>query len=292
MTLSEQLFYCYDFVFGTKILQIMLKNITLIVVLAICWPLLTSAQNNKWEVGLFTGYSNYLGDLQQSQFEKDEMQFAYGVFARYNFNDFLAVKTQFLKGSITGADSNYETLLVSRERNLHFRSDIYELGVQGEFSFMKFGVKNTKLAAPYLLVGLSAFYFNPQAQLNEDWYDLQPLGTEGQGMKGHSELKKYSRVQVAIPIGVGFNIALGENTHLGFELGFRKTFTDYLDDVSGSYPDIEALEVENKMSAIFAYRSSEVTGEQMPNPMGKSRGSLKGNDMYAFGGVTLAFTLK
>lgn len=257
---------------------------------AMCFSQSVQAQNNSWEFGIFAGWSNYSGDLQQNQYEKDEMQAAYGVFIRHNFNDYLALKAQFLKGSITGADANYSSLLVAKERNLNFRSDIYEFGVQGEFSFLKFGENNTKIAAPYLLAGISVFHFNPQAEFEGSWYDLQPLGTEGQEMSGYSEQKKYGLIQFAIPFGVGFNVALSQNAHLGFEMGFRKTFTDYLDDVSGQYPDVEMLKSESEMAGILSYRSGEMTGEEMPNPMGNQRGTRPGNDSYGFGGVSLSFT--
>ncbi|MGK0365342.1 MAG: hypothetical protein ACI85O_002408 [Saprospiraceae bacterium] len=249
----------------------------------------TQAQNSSSEFGVFGGWSNYSGDLQQNQYERDEMQPAYGVFIRHNFNDFIALKAQVLKGSISGADSNYSSLLVSKERNLHFRSDIYEAALQAEISFMKFGENNKKVAAPYLLVGVSVFHFNPQAKFEGDWYDLQPFGTEGQGMIAHPEKKKYELTQFAIPLGVGFNIALGDKAQLGFEMGFRKTFTDYLDDVSGQYPDVASLKSENEMAGVFSYRAEEVTRGEMPNPIGNERGTRAGNDAYGFGGICLSF---
>jgi len=92
-------------------------------------------------------------------------------------------------------------------------------------------------------------------------------------MAAHPEKKKYELTQFAIPLGVGFNIALREKAHLGFEMGFRKTFTDYLDDVSGQYPDVESLKSDNEMAGIFSYRAGEVTGDEMPNPMGNERGT-------------------
>lgn len=257
---------------------------------SMCFSQLTYAQNSSWELGIFAGWSNYSGDLQQNQYEKDEMRPAYGAFIRHNFNDYLALKAQFLKGTITGADANYSSLLVAKERNLNFRSDIYEFGLQAEISFMKFGENNAKIAAPYLLAGISVFHFNPQAEFEGNWYDLQPLGTEGQGMSNHPEKKKYDLTQFAIPFGIGFNLALSKCAHLGFEMGFRKTFTDYLDDVSGQYPDVEMLKAENEMAATLSYRSGEITGEEMPNPVGNQRGTRAGNDSYGFGGVSLSFT--
>jgi len=254
-----------------------------------CFSQYSQAQNSSWEFGIFGGWSNYSGDLQQNQYERDEMQPAYGAFIRHSFNDYIAFKAQVLKGSITGADSNYSSLLVAKERNLHFRSDIYEAGLQLEVSFMKFGENNAKIAAPYLLAGIAIFHFNPQAKFEGDWYDLQPFGTEGQGMLTHPEKKKYALTQFAIPLGLGFNIALGEKARLGFEMGFRKTFTDYLDDVSGQYPDVESLKSENEMAGIFSYRAGEVTGDEMPNPLGNERGTRAGNDTYGFGGICLSF---
>ena len=106
-----------------------------------------------------------------------------------------------------------------------------------------------------------------------------------------SETSKYDRVQVSIPMGIGFFVRIAKKVNLGFEVGFRKTFTDYLDDVSGQYPDIDQLELENPEAAQFSYRAPEITDQYMPNPEGTYRGSPKSKDLYFFGGVMLSVVL-
>ncbi|MFT4973469.1 MAG: hypothetical protein ACI9JY_002677, partial [Saprospiraceae bacterium] len=156
-------------------------------------------QAQSLELGVFGGISNYFGDLQQSNFEVETIHPAYGVFSRYNINNRLAVKLHLYKGAVSGDDANYQELMPVRERNLSFRSDIYEAGLQTEFTFVSFGENETKLAAPYIFTGISLFYFNPQAEYEGRWVDLQPLGTEGQGMS-ESASAKYERVQFSIPM--------------------------------------------------------------------------------------------
>ena len=246
-------------------------------------------QQASFEVGGFVGISNYMGDLQQTRFETAENHMAYGAFARWYFNNALGVKAHFYKGRISGSDANYEGLLV-RERNLHFESPIYELGVQMEVSFSQFGEGEVRVAAPYCFVGASLFYFNPKTLYEDEWVALQPLGTEGQRIDEVGE-SPYNLIQWSIPIGVGFNLNLGKRSNIGFEIGIRKTFTDYLDDVSGYYPDIELLSNENPVAAELSFRSPEFLGEELPNPIGEARGNPETLDFYFFGGVTFSTIL-
>lgn len=250
-----------------------------------------SLQAQNLELGVFGGISNYFGDLQQSNFETETIHPAVGVFTRYNVNNRLAVKAHLYKGKISGDDSNYVELMPVRERNLSFQSDIYEAGIQGEFTFVSFGENDTKLAAPYIFTGISLFYFNPQAEYQGRWVDLQPLGTEGQG-SDESASPKYERVQLSIPMGIGFSVRVAPKMNIGFEVGFRKTFTDHLDDVSGAYPDIDLLQEANPMSAALSFRAPELVDYAMPNPEGELRGAPETKDMYFFGGMTISILLK
>lgn len=240
-----------------------------------------SAQFPSFEVGTFGGVSSYMGDLQQVRFEKDETHPAFGAFIRFYFNKLVGLKLHCYRGVVSGADSNYEGLL-AYERNLSFRSDLYELGVQGELSFSTFGDRELRMAAPYGFLGVSLFHFNPKTHYQGRWVALQPLQTEGQ---------HYSLVQWAIPMGVGFNLNIGKRCNVGFELGFRKTFTDYLDDVSSTYPDIAALQLENPLAAALSYRTPEIHPGNRENPVGQERGNPQSKDFFMFGGFTFSMVL-
>jgi len=251
------------------------------------WP---SLQGQSLEIGGFYGISNYLGDLQQVRFEVATIQRAYGLYARWFPTKSLALKAQLYKGTLTGADANYPTLEPVRRRNLSFRSPLYEAAAIVEFHFLQFGVKRI-LAAPFFYGGVAAFHFNPQTIFNGEWVALQPLGTEGQGHQPGSP-SPYSLTQVSIPFGLGFSINPTPQISLSFELGFRKTWTDYLDDVSGTYPDLAVLRESNPTAAALSYRALEQPNDALTNPVGQTRGNPdRKNDMYFFAGSTLGFRL-
>ena len=75
-------------------------------------------------------------------------------------------------------------------------------------------------------------------------YELQPLSTEGQGLTAYTDLKPYSLVSFSIPFGLGIKWSISRTVSIGLEWGLRKTFTDYIDDVSGRYADPSLLAAE------------------------------------------------
>jgi len=192
------------------------------------------------EVGFFAGVSNYHGDLTPKNLEVVSYAPAFGAFGRYNFNGHFAIKAHLYKGTLQGSDFNAQITKGERERNLSFQSNVLELGTQFEYNFLDFKVAiKDHITTPYIFAGVSGFYFNPQAEINGQWFDLQPLATEGQGLEGNPA--PYKKFSVAIPWGLGVKFNLNHLTNIGLEFGIRKTFTDYIDDVSTTYPDLVAL---------------------------------------------------
>jgi len=274
----------------------------------------TAGYGQRHEVGLFLGASYYNGDLNSSvPFQM--AQPAFGVAYRYIVNPRWAFKFNGYYGTVEGDDrNNPETSL--RERNLHFRSMVLEFGGMMEFNFMRFvaGSEHNRFT-PFLFGGLSVFRFNPQASFRGEWYSLQPLGTEGQGTTAYPERTAYSLTSVAIPFGLGVKFSLSQTTVVSFEWGMRKTFTDYLDDVSTTYADPYILWSENTQAAmLFGNRMDE--GAYIDNPgvqvetgqgdsqamntvaenlfryTGQQRGDESTKDWYSFIGVTFTFQIK
>ena len=60
--------------------------------------------------------------------------------------------------------------------------------------------------SPYILAGIGYFHFNPQANLNDNYVDLQPLHTEGQGFAEYPNVKEYKLSQINFPVGIGSKI--------------------------------------------------------------------------------------
>lgn len=212
-------------------------------------------RRNELEIGL--GATNYLGELGGANaigsdflkdFEISQSKFAISFMHRYFVRRSSALSYGFMYGRIAG-DDQLTAEPYRRNRNIHFRSDLIEFSGRYEFHFLneypghQYRMRGVKGLKPkghgaYVYVGLAGFYFNPKAQYNGSWTALQPLGTEGQGLNG---IDKYRRVGFALPIGFGYRYRINDTFRIGIEAGFRKTYTDYLDDTSTSYYDPDEL---------------------------------------------------
>ena len=93
---------------------------------------------------------------------------------------------------------------------------------------------------------------------------------------------------LAIPFGGGLKYLINEKVIFMFELGMRRTNSDYLDDVSTIYPDIESLSYINSLAGELSNRSNIQTGN---NPVGQQRGNPDNLDWLFFGGVTVAVNI-
>ena len=263
-----------------------MKNILLIIAALIVLPLASNAQ--KWEVGLFGGGSNYMGELSDASIVLSETHPAVGGLVRYYVNPFLTLRFAMTYGVISGTDEN-ATTPAKRLRNLSFRSDIFEVAFIPEFNII--GFRDNHLFSPYIFAGIAGYHFNPTALYKGEWIDLQPLGTEGQGTLVYPSRKPYSLYHFSIPFGGGVKIGFNNGLNIGLELGARKTFTDYLDDVSTTYVDQNVLLFENgALAAALSNRSGEL-GIPIEFADGEARGSAATQDWYLFGGLTITYTL-
>ena len=228
-------------------------------------PYMSQAQRwkkNRWEFVAGLGTTSFLGDLGGGH--GDAAHFLgikdldvkatrplLHIALRYKLEESVSNKLSFSYGMLSGDDA-FSVSSGRKSRNLNFRSPVYEIADQFEYSFLKEkigsryaisrgGIRN--LINAYVFLGIGAFYFNPQSQYNGKWYDLQPLGTEGQGLT-YTDQKtgqtvtnppKYSRFAVCAPLGMGVKYSIGHDLSIGLEIGLRYTTTDYIDDVGGSY---------------------------------------------------------
>ena len=242
------------------------------------------------ELGLFLGGSYYTGDLNPAGHFNRFTRPAGGALYRVNFNPRFSAKAIASMGIIEGDDS-YSRNEAHRNRNLSFKSKIMELAVEGEFNFLSYATGSKKLAVstPYIFGGVAVYHFNPLGLLGNQWVALQPIGTEGQGST-FSNQKSYSLTQFSIPFGVGLKINTAKRVGINFEWGLRKTFTDYLDDVSGKYVDPYLLGSEKGPAAV-ALADKSLTQEGGSNT-GRQRGNAFTKDWYAFAGVLVTFKLK
>jgi len=238
------------------------------------------------EVGFIGGISYYLGDLNTTHFN-NSLPFG-GIVIRKNIDRRFSYKAELLYLNIAADDRNDATDTIAIDRDLHFRSPVYELSGQIEFNFLPFEAGNALYTwTPFVYTGLSFFHFNPQAENKEGlWVNLQELGTEGQGSTSFPERTKYPLAQLAIPLGGGLKIAINPSFNIILEYGVRKTFTDYLDDVSKTYPQTNGGDIADITNA--SYEMSDPSGTHVA---GDQRGNPDKKDWYSFAGITLSFKL-
>ena len=249
-----------------------------------------------WEAGLFAGFSTYQGELSAGLNETDFWKNAGGILVKYHFDRTIKLRAGVYAAQIHGDDA-VSDFYWRKNRNLNFRTNIFEAQLAAEVHLFTGKIYNQGFH-PYLFAGLAGFMFNPQGRLqNNEWLDLQPLGTEGQGTNYLRHRDKYSLISIAIPFGFGIEIDLGRNFSLGAEFGFRLTITDFLDDVSGYYPDIHEMEIahgENSINQEMADR--RLIEENYPIAEGfyrfQQRGDPSNKDSYVLFGfnITKKFT--
>ncbi|MFK8008041.1 MAG: DUF6089 family protein [Saprospiraceae bacterium] len=257
------------------------KNIILILSFFLL-PFLSFSQHS--ELGITLGISAYQGDLSPStsRLNPGQINPMVGIFGKYNFNRIIAVRAGF-NYAILSAEDSKSTIETSKIRNLSFRSNIFEGNLMLEINILGYEPYNLEEPwSPYLFAGIAFFHYNPEAKFNDEWVELQPLGTEGQGLPDYPDRKPYNLNSFAIPMGGGIKFALSDTWNLGVEGGVRMTFTDYLDDVSSTYVEESLLLEKNPLSAALANRSGN------PIDAGFIRGNNKVSDWYAFLGVTLS----
>lgn len=250
------------------------------------------AQSSYLEIGGRLGGSNYLGDLTPSSFLTSigETGVHTGVFARYHLSDDLALRGGLNFGLIGAHDSRSLDLDgARRRRNLSFRSYIAEVEIGAQYNLLPYRPLHLKKRfSPYFFLGISVFRFNPQTYYEGKWYNLQPMGTEGQGLPGYH--RKYRLTQFAVPFGFAIKYAITDNLNITAEYGFRKTFTDYLDDTSGRYPDLEELAQEHgELASELSWRTDELFPDAEPPRPGTQRGDPEDLDWYIFTGVSLSY---
>lgn len=250
----------------------------------ICLFTFSSQAQMGWEIGGWVGASNYFGDLN-TRFDLTHPGIAGGVIARYNFNNRLCLRFGANYGNVGADDANSNNSFEQR-RNLSFNSHLIEGIAQFEFNFLPYthGSRD-EFFTPYAFGGISVFNFNPRAKYNGDWVALQPLGTEGQFKND-----EYSLTQLSLVYGVGMKWDLTPVWSLNVELSSRYLFTDYLDDVSTVYPEMDDLEaLRGDVAVQLSDRSiPDSEGIQIGLP-GRQRGDSTNNDYFSYLGIGVVY---
>jgi len=247
--------------------------------------------SQRVDIDVFGGISNYQGDLQPAIVTLQNAQPAAAVIAKIGFTDNIFLRAGFSFGSLHGTDAKNKGKLILR--NLSFRSGLQEFHAGVEVRLFK---PETFRLTPYGFIGVGFMRFNPYTsyEVNGEMQRvyLQPLGTEGQGLDMYPERKPYSLSQLCIPYGGGIKYEINCNLNVGVELRQTKVFTDYLDDVSSTYANYDALRnARGQLAVDVAYRRDEIDGTPYPNREDATRGDPEFDDWYYFVGVTIGLRI-
>jgi hypothetical protein len=220
-----------------------------------------SFRDGKVEVGLGLGPSFFLGDLGGAKgigrpFIKDLdiplTKLSKGIYVNLYPVEWLGFRIAANHFYLEGDDSEVN-LAGGREysrwrRNQYFQSQVLEayFGIElyPTVWFERYDGLKGKIR-PYGIAGIGGFRYNPKGYYYPDpnnlnvkqLVELKPLRLEGQGFAEYPDRKEYSLNQLTVPMGFGFKYYIKEHVYIGLEVLHRKTFTDYIDDVSTKYID-------------------------------------------------------
>jgi hypothetical protein len=238
--------------------------ITLALLLVCSWAFSQGFYQKRRYVDFGLGPSSYFGDLSASTpFAAQPLSLSGSLGFNIELNPFIWLRNSVGIYPIKAQDIDSKDPF-KNTRNLHFKNNLLEfssvanLDLLGEKHYFKPGKYK-----PYISLGLALFYSEPKARtpasFGGDWVSLKPLRTEG---------KSYSNWNLAIPFGFGCDVQLVKNLDLSAEFLWRITSSDFLDDVSGKYLDLNTFP-EGSLASALSDRSTETLGgyKQVPrNP--------------------------
>lgn len=239
----------------------------------------------RLEVGVFGGYSVYSGDLSRSEFGLyfDQLGLAYGALARFDVNKWVSARISANYAEVTGNDQFGS----NPDRDLNFETDVFEVSLIGEINFYGAAAfEDNFVFVPYIFGGIGLFNFNPKTEFEDTLVELQPLGTEGQGLPGYES--PYQLTQIMFPLGIGAKMTFNNKITIGIEIGSRKLLTDHLDDVSGAEVNYgEVLGGNGRLAATLSNKNIDPTTEVDATYV--RGGDFK--DWYFISGISVAFRL-
>lgn len=265
----------------------MRKNL---IIISLLFVALSLRSQWRWDVGGTASATNYLGDIggkdkAHHDFVSDirlaSTRWNAGAFVRYKWLPKISLRGSVDYIRIQG-DDKYSINPARRYRNFNFKNDMIDFGVTAHYYFYEnndlgntYRYRNGMRA--YIFVGVGGVYTNPKTLYKGEWVALQPLATEG---------TPYGKFSATIPMGAGVYFTLNKKHRIGFEINYRKTFTDYLDDISGQYPS----DPGNDYMRGLILRTTELPNSDPDVYNSHTWGAKRGGDKYKDTYLTVGFS--
>ncbi len=221
-----------------------------------------------YQIGLSLGAASYHGDLTESRLNFSDPGLAVTGDIQFPVEGRFSMRGNLMWYRISAdPDKEFESDGSPNRRNLSFRSDNIEVSAMGIFRLTPSSPRARTNWTSYLMGGVGATFFNPKAELDGTFHELQPLQTEGED---------YGKVALVLPAGAGINYRASYEWSFGLEATYRFTTTDYLDDVSTTYVDNASF--SDPIARQLADRGPEI-GVAL-REAGDQRGDSDNNDGY------------
>jgi hypothetical protein len=190
-----------------------------------------NAYAQKYEVGLGLGGLNYTGDMVRDYRIENNRPGGLVLF-RYNVNDYVSLRGHFMGGALHGNDDKPIDAFADARNAPDFTISVLELAGMVEYYFLDYKENINLLRwSPYFFIGLGGSWFGQHEDPQESYSSFQPV----------------------IPFGLGFKYLINREWSVGFEGGARKTFFDYIDNLSGGDLTTKNLQYGNKYDKDWYY---------------------------------------
>jgi hypothetical protein len=178
----------------------------------------TLAQN--FDIGLTLGVNAYNGDVDiNAKNLPSTLRLGIGLVGKYRLSNSLLLRGHVITGTLAASEKNHSETW-RQARGLSFQTQMTELAGLVEWEFLEKG--RTTL---YAFGGAGATFFNPNTDFNEpNPFISTDINADAKA--------NFSKTTAVIPLGLGVKYGLNNNFNLSFEMGMRKTFSDYLDGIS------------------------------------------------------------
>ncbi len=215
-------------------------------------------QAQKYEIGGGIGVAAYSGDIIR-KIDPGQLGPQGTLFGRRNFDNVWSLRVGISGGGLNAADSIKPIDQLAKARDGRFRAGVLEGSAVMEFNFLDYLTQNSEFRfSPYAFFGVG--YTLVFAKGNTHQYNVST---------------RYNLATLVIPFGGGVKFQLDERWTLAAELGFRPTFTDYLDKIDSKEPVIPRFQDPNNPD----------------QPYGINFGNAYDKDWYYFFGVTISYTI-
>lgn len=215
-------------------------------------------QAQKYDIGGGLGVAAYSGDIIR-KIDPGQLGLQGTLFGRRNFDNVWSLRVGGNAAFLYGADSIKPIDRIAQMRHARFRAGVLEFSAVMEFNFLDYLAPN------------SEFRFSPYAFFGLGYSFIFAKGNTYQYLAS----SRYNLGTVVIPFGGGIKYQLDDRWTLAAELGFRPTFTDYLD------------KIDSKMAVVPRYPDPNNPDQ----PYGINFGNAYDKDWYYFLGVTISYTL-